>query len=84
VIVRVSPGASVPSAHGNGVVHAVVFDTHVKPAGVGSVTITDVADAGPAFVTVMVYVIVVPGRAVAGPVLVTCRSALAITVTVLV
>ena len=51
---RFSPAGTVPKAHGNAVVHAVLLAMKVKPAGVGSVTVTPVALEGPLLVTVMV------------------------------
>ena len=68
-MVRVWPEASAPRLQGNGVVHAPVFETNVRPGGVGSSTVTSCAAAGPAFVTVSRYEIVSPGRASASPVL---------------
>ena len=53
-IVCTAPGARVPSAHGEAVVHAPAFDTNVRPVGVGSVTVTATASDGPAFVTTVV------------------------------
>ena len=54
VIVRVAPAATTPSAHGKAVGHAPVFDTHVNPGGVGSLTTTPTASDGPVLVTVIV------------------------------
>src|SRR5437588_300754 len=52
-------------------------DTKVSPAGNVSVRDTVWASLGPLLVTEIVYVILVPAVAVAGPVLVTPRSAAA-------
>ena len=54
VIVCTAPDARVPSAHGKAVVHATTFDTNVSPGGVRSVTVTETAFDGPAFVTTVV------------------------------
>jgi hypothetical protein len=45
------PLVSVPSAQGKGVVQAPVFPTKVRPEGVGSVSVTAVAEDGPKFLT---------------------------------
>src|SRR5262249_10864396 len=74
-MVRVVVGASEPSAHGKAVVQSPVLETNVSPGGVGSLTATLFADDGPPFVTVMVYVAVLPGTTLAGPVFVIARSA---------
>ena len=50
VMVRDWPDASVPSAHGNGVVQSPLFDTKVVPAGVASATETATASEGPLLV----------------------------------
>src|SRR2546428_6914544 len=63
-----------PSAQGNEL-HAPVAETKLSRGGVGSVSCTEAASEGPLFVTLIVYVTFVPGLAVAGPVLVTKRSA---------
>jgi hypothetical protein len=75
-IVRVPPGATVPSAHGNAVVQSPLVLTNVRPVGVGSDTETPVALDGPLFVSVMVYVTFVPGSTEGGPVFESARSAL--------
>ena len=54
VIVFVCPGVIVPSAQGNVVAHAPLFETKPVPAGVASETETAVASDGPLFVTVIV------------------------------
>ena len=54
VIVRVAPAGTTPSAQGKAVVQSPVFDTHVRPAGVGSLTTTPAASDGPVLVTVIV------------------------------
>ena len=46
-IVRVCPAGTVPSAHGNAVVQSPVLPTNVRPAGVGSDTVTPGASLGP-------------------------------------
>ena len=50
---RLWPAGIVPSAQGNGVVHAPALLTNVNPAGVGSVTVTSVASSVPLLVTVI-------------------------------
>ena len=50
-IVALWPEASAPRAHGNGVVHAPVVLTNVRPGGVTSATVTPAASFGPVFVT---------------------------------
>src|SRR5262245_45970428 len=52
--------------------------TSVSPAGVVSVTTTLSASEGPRLVTTIVYVILVPGDAVGGPVFVRLKSASAV------
>ena len=54
MIVEVWPEVSVPSAQGNGVVQAPLFEMNVRPDGVGSVTKTFAALSGPLFVTAIV------------------------------
>ena len=54
VIVRVAPLARLPSEQGYAVTQSPVFDTNVRPVGVGSATLTARAGAGPLFVTVIV------------------------------
>jgi hypothetical protein len=61
-----------------------VAETNVVPAGVVSVSCTLAASDGPAFATVTVYVMSVPGATAAGPFFVTLTSALAATVAVVV
>src|SRR5205809_5364319 len=56
-------------------VHPVLAETKVTPAGRVSVTVTPVAGLGPLFLATTVYVIGLLTVAVAGPVLVTTRSA---------
>jgi hypothetical protein len=75
LMVAVCPAVIVPRLQGNGVVQAPLFETNVVPAGAGSLTLTLPADAGPPFVTVMVYVTFCPGLAEVGPVLVMNTSA---------
>ena len=81
-MLRDSPGASVPSAHGKVVTHAPLVERNVKPAGVGSSTVTPGALEGPPLTMVKVYAIEPPGTTVAGPVFVIERSAVAATVVV--
>lgn len=69
------PAPSAPIVQGNGVVHPPLFETNVMPAGVGSATVTPVADDGPLFRMLMKNVMFWPGFAVAGPPLVICTSA---------
>jgi hypothetical protein len=59
----------VPRLQGNALVQAPVFETNVRPVGVGSLTTTLPAEAGPLFTTVIVYVMFWPGLAEVGPVL---------------
>jgi hypothetical protein len=59
----------VPRLQGNAVVQAPVFETNVRPAGVGSLTTTLPAEAGPLLTTVIVYVTFWPGLDEVGPVL---------------
>ncbi len=54
VMVRCSPGASVPSAHGKAVVQSPAFETKVSPDGGASITVAFCAVDGPMFCTVMV------------------------------
>src|SRR5262245_45776828 len=65
---------------GNGVVQSPVFETKVRPVGVGSVTLTAAAFEGPLLVTTMVKATLVPAVALAGPVFVTPTSADGVTV----
>jgi hypothetical protein len=48
------PEARVPRTQGNGVVHAPVVLTNVRPDGVTSATVTPEASLGPVFVTTTV------------------------------
>jgi hypothetical protein len=75
VIVRISPDRSVPRLQGKAVVQAPELETNVSPAGVGSLTTTACASAGPAFATDSTYKMVLPGRAEASPIFVIDRSA---------
>src|SRR5262245_53121796 len=75
MIVRVAAGASVPRAQGKAVVQSPVFETKVRPGGVGSVTTTFVAVDGPWLVTWIVKVRFVPAVTPAGPLFNTARSA---------
>jgi len=54
VIVIDCPAASVPRLHGYAEVQAPLFETNVRFAGVGSLTVTPVAVDGPLFLTVTV------------------------------
>ncbi len=54
VIVRVPPGARVPSAQGYAVVQAPLFETKARPDGVGSATDTSTASELPLLATVTV------------------------------
>ena len=55
------PLAMEPSEHGNAVAQAPLFDTKVRPDGVGSATTTPAALPGPLLVTVIVNWAVSPG-----------------------
>lgn len=68
------PAASEAIVHGNAV-HAPVAELNVRFAGVGSVTLIDVASEGPLLVIVIAYVTDCPAATDAGPVLVTATSA---------
>src|SRR5262245_53305674 len=81
VIVWDVPTASGPRVHGKAVVQAPPLDTNVSPAGVGSVTVAPATSDGPLFVIVRVYVTLVPGVGVSGPVLTISRSAMGVTFT---
>src|SRR5438128_9206397 len=72
-----------PRAQGNDV-HAPDAETNDRREGVGSVSCTAAASEGPLFVTTIVKVTFEPGKAVAGPVLVTLRSAPVVTGSVVV
>ena len=61
-------------------VHAPLFDTNVRREGVGSVTVVLTASPGPTFTIVMLYVMLVPGLAVDGPLFAIERSAFCSTV----
>src|SRR5205085_3150976 len=78
VIVADAPAINVPSEQANGVLHAPLFETNVRPAGVGSETVTPVASEGPELVMVIVYETVWPAVIVAGPVFVMFRSAMTV------
>jgi hypothetical protein len=54
VIVRVSPGARVPSAQGNAVVQSPLVEANVSPLGVAFATLTASASDGPLLVMVSV------------------------------
>ena len=54
MIVRTAPTGTAASVHGNGVVQAPVFETKVRPLGVGSLTVTSRASEGPALLTLSV------------------------------
>src|SRR5262245_2673399 len=79
-MVRLVPAVTVPRLQGNAVVQSPVFETKVRPAGVGSVTVTAAAFEGPLFVTTMVKTTFWPAVIRAGPVLVTPTSADGVTV----
>src|SRR5262245_34566012 len=72
----------VPRAHGKAVVQSPVLETKVRSGGAGSVTDTLFAVDNPPFVTVIVYVTVLPGTTLAGPVFVIDRSALGVSTSV--
>lgn len=55
-IAAVAPTPSVPIVQGNDVVHAPLFETNVRLAGVGSLTVTPVAEDGPLLTTLMLNV----------------------------
>jgi hypothetical protein len=73
----VVPFAIVPRAHGNAVVQLPLFETKVRPVGVGSLTLRFCESLGPLFLRVIVYETFMPGVALAGPVFVISRFALA-------
>src|SRR5438045_340700 len=54
VMVAVWPALIVPRLQGKALLHAPLFETNVRPAGVVSLTTTAAAADGPAFVTVIV------------------------------
>src|ERR1041385_4241090 len=74
-MVCVCPAMSVPSAQGNAVVQAPLFETNASPALGVSVTTVLVASAGPKFFTWIVYVTFWPGTAEVVPDLLIFRSA---------
>jgi hypothetical protein len=76
VSVMLAPIAIFPSVQGKPPAHGAVTETNVRPAGVGSARETPMASSGPALITVIVYDTLAPGTALAGPVLLTERSAL--------
>src|SRR5437762_208067 len=69
------PDVIVPRLQGVKVAQPPAGGTKVKPAGVGSLSETPLASDGPLLVTLMLYVIVFPAVVVAGPDLVTDKSA---------
>jgi hypothetical protein len=75
----VAPAAIEPIVHGNPPAHGALAETNVTPAGGASDTTTPDASDGPLFFTAIVYATALPGVTLAGPVLVTCRSALGTT-----
>lgn len=70
-----------PSEQGNDA-HPPLAETNVSRAGVGSASCTLEASEGPLFVTVIVYVTLLPGVVVPGPLFATERSAFRDTVPV--
>ena len=64
-----------PRLQGNAVVQAPLVETNVRFGGVGSESTTPTESDGPLFVTTKVKTMLVPGMAVAGPVLTSMRSA---------
>lgn len=81
MIVAEAPAASVPTLQGKAL-QAPLLESQVRPAGVGSDTVTPTASDGPRFVTVTVYVTWLPANCVAVPLLATERSACAVTTVV--
>jgi hypothetical protein len=65
---------SEPSEQGYGVAHAPLLETNVNPGGVRSETVTGPDVDGPLLVTITEYVIVWPGKALAGPLLAIDKS----------
>jgi hypothetical protein len=55
-------------------VHVPVFETNVKPVGLGSVTTTACASLEPLFVTVIVYTVFNPGVMLEGAVFTILKS----------
>jgi len=80
VIETLEPAASVPSEHGNVVVHAPLLETNVKPAGVGSLIDTACESDGPLLVTVIVNVAFWPATKAPFKTVAIARSALVVTV----
>src|SRR5687768_18093401 len=76
-MVFVEPAPTVPSEQGKAVVQSPLFETKVRFAGVGSLTMTLSAADGPALFTRMVYEMFCPTPALAGPLLVMPRSPIA-------
>jgi hypothetical protein len=74
LMTRVAPAATVAKLHGYAVTQAPVFETKVKPVGVGSFTTTDCASLEPPFVTVMMKTAFNPGVKLDGAVLTTVKS----------
>src|SRR5437764_15026262 len=64
-----------PSEHGYAVVQAPVFETNVRPEGVGSLTITALAAAAPPLETLTVKTTWLGAAVNDGPVFVTATSA---------
>src|SRR5215212_5447773 len=81
VMVALWPELRLPSAQGNGVEHAPLLPANVRPAGVGSLTLTFTAADGPLLSTKRVYVIVDPEPSVDGPDLFIDKSALCVIAT---
>src|SRR5262249_53013810 len=80
VMVRDAPAASGPRLQGN-VAGVQEFVTNISPAGVWSLMVASATADGPLFVTVRVYVMLVPGVVVSGPILAISRSATGVTST---
>src|SRR5260221_13040431 len=74
MMLREAPVVMVPRAHGNGVAHAPLFETYVRPDGVGSATVTLSAWAGPLLNTSISKSTNPPDEALAGPYFLTERS----------
>ncbi len=75
MIVRVAPAVTVPTAQGNAVLQAPLFETKASPVGVGAATDTLAASLGPLLVIETVYTTSCPGVTDAGPLAVMLRSA---------
>ena len=73
--VLLAPGFSEPTLHGNAVVQSPVFDTKVRPGGVGSASMTFCAVDGPSLVTPTTKVTMPGGVTDSGPDLLAMRSA---------